>query len=69
MGICWICENRSNLLKIGLICDLRLKQIFLSPDLWSTTRYKSMDSRGQSSGTQYPDTIPATLIFHLWLRT
>jgi hypothetical protein len=31
-------------------------------DSWSTSRYKSMDSRDESSGTQFPDMIPTTLI-------
>jgi len=31
-------------------------------DLWSTSQNESMDLRDKSTGAQFPDTIPATLI-------
>ncbi len=33
-----------------------------NPDLWSTSQNEFMDSRDKSTGAQFPDTIPATLI-------
>jgi hypothetical protein len=38
------------------------KQIFKSQDLRSTIQNKYMNSQDKSTGTQFPDTIPATLI-------
>ncbi len=37
----WIRDNRSNLLKIGWIRMYNTKQIFPSPDSWTTIRYES----------------------------
>jgi hypothetical protein len=39
--ICWIRENRLNLLKIGWIRMYDTKQIFPNWDSWTTIRYKS----------------------------
>jgi hypothetical protein len=32
-----------------------------NPDLWSTSQNESMDFLNESTGTQFPDMIPATL--------
>jgi hypothetical protein len=44
----WICENRLNLWKLAGFVIRDSKQIFLSPDSWSTIRYESIVRHGSN---------------------
>ncbi len=50
-----------NLLKSGFVIH-NTNQIFLTPDLWPSNRYKSMDTQNESMFLQISYTIPASLV-------
>jgi len=61
--ICWIRENRLNLLKIGWIPMYDTIQVFPCLDSWSTIRDESMDLQNESMFLRISHTIPAPLLF------
>ncbi len=54
-----------NLFKLGFVIH-DTNQIFLSPDLWPTNRYESMDSRNESMFLRISYTNPASLKQPIW---